>query len=748
MSVISVKAKVGKKLFYNEDSMFGGYSFYLNKSDADIKVDEKWGNFVVIGNCPMLIEGKQYEFTIKPNWSKKYGDGYEFVDVKERKLTTVSDQQEYLRQVLSKKDAETIIKAYPNVMIVDFIKEGKVKLEDLKGIKEAKAKRIIERLTMYENMQIALVELKDLDVSMNALQRLIDHFGSQEMLIQKVKENIYALTEVEMFAFKKVDEYAMNRGDDPTSPNRIVACFEHIVKEEGKDGHSWTHVDQLLKRAEELLNVPLDNIQKVLHEVKEDSEKFYVKEDKFTLNQYYYYESQIKKHLDRLMNTYTPTQNVIPIEELEKEVGFTFTDEQREAIHMAQQSGIFVLNGKGGVGKTSVLKGIIDSMNNNNYMTCALSGKAAKVLSSKGMKSMTIHRMIMGDIDYDVVVLDEASMVNSQLFYQIVSNLPDGTKFIIVGDNGQLPPIGLAAIFEDLILTKKYPNKELTIVHRQAQKSGILSIANKVRDGQSFNGRYDYSQQVYGELKDMVLMPVSNREDIFDQIVQIAKGYYEKYGEKSFTDFQILTAVKQRGQNSVKNLNKELQGVFNDLDKDCLERNGYQFRELDKIIQSGNNYHAFAYPDMDTYEELKKYEKEEILDDEELVERIIKCSVFNGTIGKIEHINFDKKEVLIKFEDLEGLVAYSQSDLVMIELAYAITVHRSQGMGIKNVLFTFDYVAYKLLSKQMIYTAFTRASEKLVVICENGALHKAIETDHGSTRNTFLKDLLVRDKDE
>lgn len=740
--VINVSARVGKKLFYNDDNAYGGFSFYLKKADSEIIVDKKWGNFVVVGNCPMMLEGKQYDFSIKSSWNKKYGNGYEFVDVKERKLVTVEDQQEYLRQVISGKDAEVIISAYPNELIIDLIKEKKLDLTKLRGIKESKAKRIIDRLSTYENLQLALVELKDLGVSMNALQRLVEHFGTQDDLIAAVKENIYVLTEVELFGFIKVDEYAMNRGDSPSSPYRILACFEHIVKEEGKDGHSWIHVDDLLKQSENMLEIETDEIVTVLKNIGDKDEKFVIKDQKFTLKKHYFYEKQIKFHLDRLMKTYQPPENIISIDEVEKGVGFQFTNEQRDAIEKAQVNGVFTLNGKGGSGKSSVLVGIINSLNNENYMTCALSGKAAKILSSKGLKAMTIHRMLMGGEDYDIVILDEASMVNSQLFCSLVSSLQDGTKVIIVGDQGQLPPIGLAAVFEDLVLTKKYPHVELTKVHRQAEKSGILTIANTVRDGNQFNGRYDYKMTTYGELKDMVLIPLANREDIFGHILNIAKGYYEKYGEKSFTEFQILTAVKQRGENSVRNLNKELQKVFNDITKDSLERGGYEYRHGDKIIQNGNYYHAIAFSDMDTYRELQYYEREELLEDEELKERVNPCSVFNGTLGRIHYVNFDKKEVLIDFEDMEGYVAYSHSDLSMIELAYAITVHKSQGMGVKNILATFDYVAYKLLSKQMVYTAFTRASEKLVVICENGALHKAIETDQSSTRRTFLKEML------
>lgn len=755
MTLINVKARVGKKLYYNQETAWGAFSFYLIDSDEKITLDKTWNNFVVTGDCPMMMEGKEYEFVMKPSWSKKYGDGYEFVEVKERKLNTIQDQQEYLRQVISKKDAEILISAYPNVMIVDYIRENKIDLTKLKGIKEGKFKKIVENVSTYENLKLALVELKDLGISMNAMKRLVNHFGNQETLINRIKENIYSLTEVELFGFTKVDEYAMKRGDDPDSIYRIKACFEHVIKTEGKDGHSWVHIDEFLQKVENLLEIETHKIVNIINQLEENPENFHIENEKVSLKLYHMYESGIKKNLDRLLKNYQKQNEFKSIEDIEEDVKLTFTSEQREAIQLAQQSGVFVLNGKAGTGKTTVLKGIIDSHFDIQYIACALSGKAANVLASKGIESSTIHRLLQvgkdgkfvynssNHLSHDLIVLDESSMVNSQLFYSLLQAIPNGAKVIIVGDSGQLPPIGLAAVFDDLVNTKAFPNKELTQVHRQAQKSGILTTANMIRDGEKINGRYEFKNKTFGELQDMVLIPVKDREDIFEYIVDVAKGYFEKYGESTFTDFQILTAVKNKGQNSVKNLNKELQGVFNDLDKDFLEKNGYEYRESDKVIQSGNNYSALIFPDMKTYEELKDHEKEEILEDEEMSAMVDLGSVFNGTLGRIKHINFEKKEVLIQFEDINGLVVYTNSELSMIELAYAITVHRSQGIGVKNVLATFDYVAYKLLSKQMVYTACTRASEKLVIICENGALHKAIETDLGSTRNTFLKVMLM-----
>lgn len=753
--IIEVKAVVSKELFYRD--MFGVYSFTPIRTSEKVNVNEDYNTFVVTGTCPQLIKGKTYDFSIVPSKHKKYGDGYSFVEIKARKLITIEEQQEYLRQVVSNKDANAIIAAYPNEMIVDIIKAGKVDVNNVKGVKEKKLKQVLGKLTMYENLQVALIELKDLQISMNSLRNLVDHFGSQDVLIDKIKENIYILTEVDMFSFKRIDEYAMKRGDDPESVYRIKSCFEHIVKENANDGHSWINVESLITKAENLLDIPTVKILNVINQIKENPKRFYFDGELFSLKKFYQYESEIKRHLDRLMNTYQQKggKDVEElIAEIEESLGVTFTDEQRDAIRISKQNGVFVLNGKAGSGKTFTLQGIIKAHPKDNYMTCALSGKAARILDSKGLKSSTIHRMLgvggngqfqfneEDKLPYDIIVVDESSMANAQLFYSILQAIPDGGKIIIVGDNAQLASIGVGAVFDDLLSTGHYPSKELTKVHRQAQKSGILMEANKVREGQQINERYNFDSKTYGELNDFVLIPRKDRENIFGDIIEISKGFLNKYGQSWFHEYQILTALKQRGENSVKNLNIELQKVFNDVEKDSIERGGYHFREDDKVIHSGNNYSAIVVPDMKTYDDIECDISG--LDEETMIEMgIAQKSVFNGTIGKIIRINFEKKETLIEFEDVEGFVVYDVPMLSMIELAYAITIHRSQGMGVKNILATFDFVAYKMLSKQLVYTAMTRASEKLVLICENAALHMAIETDQGSTRNTFLKKLIM-----
>lgn len=430
--------------------------------------------------------------------------------------------------------------------------------------------------------------------------------------------------------------------------------------------------------------------------------------------------------------TYIKVNNIDEkIKEVEDEQGFQFTDEQKEIFYLLNKHNVVIVNGKAGTGKTASLKGALSgAFKEYQHVCCALSGKAAKIITEKGLNGSTIHRMLKVDpttgkfifnykekLPYDIVVIDESSMCNIFLFYSVVSAVKKGAKLIIQGDSEQLPSISAGAIFYDLLKSGTFPQKELTIIQRQAQKSGILSVANLVREGKQINGRNNYKKQIYGELKDLHLVPLENREHIKDVILDICK----KYQGKDLYEFQVLVGLKQRGDISAKTLNVELQKIFNDITKPFIKRNGYEYREGDKIIQNGNVYGTGENGDI---------------------------NIYNGTIGIIEYIHTDsnsKSYMGIKFEGINEIIEYEADEIDNIELAYAITVHKSQGSTIKHVIFAFDYSAYMILSRQFCYTGITRASKGCMVICENKALTHAIRTNHSGNRNTFLYSMLMEE---
>ena len=731
---IELRVIVDKKLFYNDDSMFGVYAFKPLEKEDQIKTMNDWGNFIVSGNTPELFMNREYEIIIEPSEHPKYGKGYSFVLVKQKKPTSVSEQHTYLRTMLKEKQAERIIEKYPNEKIIDLMREDEFDYSDIKGIGEKTYYKIKNYLLANLDMQEALVELNDLNISFKMMKRLIDHFGSPEVVVKKINSNIYNLTEVDGFGFKKVDEYALNRGDSKTGKNRIISATKYILEEDAKSGHSWMSYIGLKEKLLNLLQIDVNYIDNILEKLRKSNNEFYFDEDKVALKKYYNYEKQIKKKLYQLLwaeNQFNINDIENRIIKAEEKFGVVYTDEQKEAIRKAVKHNVFILNGRAGTGKSLTVAGILEVLNDYQHCCCALSGKASNILSEKGLNSMTIHRMLgfnprggfkynsKKPLPYPIVVLDESSMCSSQMMFSIINAIQKGGKIIFVGDNGQLSPIGCGSVFEDLLNANKFPQQELTKIHRQAQKSGILKKANEVRDGKQITERYNYSKQVYGELKDFVTIPVQKRDNIQEMILDICRNF-----KKNVYDFQVIVGNKSKGDISVVKLNNEIQKIFNKNGGNTIKRGKYTYKIGDKIIHNGNNYEAGENGEQE---------------------------IFNGTLGKIVNIELGDEErethdkIYIDFDGVEETIVYEKDELDKIELAYAITNHRSQGSTIPYVLFAFDFTSYLLLSRQFVYTGITRSSKGCVMICENKALHHAIRTDHSGLRRTFLYDLLVKE---
>lgn len=721
---IELKVKIDRKLYYDDKSSFGVYAMSPVTNKRAVILNQ-YDNFVVNGNCPELVIGSEYEMIIEPTIHKKYGNGYSFVKVHMKKPTSINEQHTYLRAIVSEKLAEQLIKKYPNEKILDLIKEDKIDFSDIKGMAQKTYDKV--KRDLFENIEIqeAIVELNDLNISFTAMKKLIEHYGDPAIVIEKVKKNIYALCAVKFFGFIKVDQYAMNRGDDKNNPERIKASFSYLLNQEEQTGHCWISTTDLIDEAQKLLEIEKVTIAKVLNEFMDEKYAPVIKVgDRIALRQTYQQELYIKDKLKELLNSnskFNVGDFSTKIKGIEDDQGFAFTDEQKEAIQLAVKHNVFILNGKGGVGKTATLKGILGVLNKYRHVACALSGKASKIMNSHGLNASTIHRMLgMGKdgfahneespLEEDIIVMDEASMCSASLFYSVVRAIENGSKLIIVGDSGQLASIGSGAIFDDLIRSRSFPMKELTVIQRQAAKSGILSEANKIREGKQIVGRYESKTQVYGELKDFVLFPVENKSIIKDLVLDVCHKY-----NGDTKDFQVLCGLKNRGDLSVKNLNNEIQKIFNNTNQPFIKRGSYHYYKGDRVIQNGNNYDAGEFKNK---------------------------QVFNGTLGEIAKLDSKEGKVWIEFEGVDELIPYDLTQMDQIELAYAITVHKSQGSTIKNVVFAFDYSSYTLLSRQMVYTGVTRASKACVLICETGALHHAIRTDHGGSRRTFLYDLL------
>lgn len=716
-----------------------------------------YGNISLQGTTRKLMEGEKYEIKFEGVHNHaKHGSFYKLVSVTPAKLDSIEDQDRFLLSIITPPQFKSLKEAYPNVLLVDLILEKKVDTKKTKGIKAKSLATITAKVEKNMHISILLSKLNELELSTKMLDKLMNHFGEVDVILDVIEKNIYQLCAIRGLGFKTIDGAALRRGDLPTNKNRIAACFNHLLGVDNQNGHTWSVRDRLIDDATELLYIDQELIIGRLNELRSSSE-LYCEDGKVSITRIRNQEKEIYRHLKRIRDSYVAVNGVEEkvaerLSKVEEQQGFEFTEEQKFTISDSAKHGVAVINGGGGVGKTAIAKGLVDVLGEEDYHSAALSGKASMVLLSRNIKSSTIHRMLGYDgrsfahneespLKFSTLILDEMSMIDTNLFLSVLRALPDGVKLLILGDSSQLSSIGVGNILQDLIDTRAFPTYELKQVHRQAAKSGILELSQKIRFGEQPMPYGSSGKEVYGELQDQTLISYTDKNSIPSDIIKIAKSYQINIKKpEDLYDFQVVVANRERGALSVRNINTELQKVFNDVSKSSLNRNGYDFLENDKVISQGNQYGMSAYRSLSHYNNHQGLIREIGEDDAPEIDEI---DVYNGTIGHIHTLLIDEKVVLVKFEGIDSLVALEQGDgMDKIDLAYAITVHKSQGAQFPLLLFAVDFGAYNLLSRQLIYTALSRAQKKGVALVEGKALYQAIENDISQTRRTFLADFM------
>lgn len=778
-----IKVKVSKVLYYKKESMWGIISVTPSENQDGFSFTPKlnyWKSFVIKGNIPMEFKvGQEYDIEVSDLKSDaKQGDFYEVVRVHIEALDSVEAQQRFLQAIVNEHKASLILEAYPDSMIVDDIKNGVIDLTSIKGIGEYTAKKIKEEIEVNKDMGALMVELSDLNLTARMLKNIVKKFGSSTMALARVKDSLYSLCSVSGISFKRVDEVALLRGEDKFGANRIRAYSEHCFDEIANQGHSWVNEREFLEKAIADLDIIGTYIREYMA-TDDGQERFYWQTDKKRISSMRMYQNERNtlRNLLRLASKYEAPKNINYDNEIswaEQKLGVVYTEEQRNAIAESLKHGVFILNGKGGTGKTTVVKGIVEVVESLglSYRACALSGKASQVLLSKDINSATIHRTFSiglddfsddNELDLDVIIIDESSMINAGLFSTLLNRIKSGAKVVIVGDSGQLSGIGHGDVLRDLLQTKFFMSVELMQIHRQAQDSGIIDLASKIRRGEQVCGARFEGKEVYGVNKDMLLFGYQDKEQIPVDLERYLRGHKKNVKTpQDLMDIQVVVATKERGGLSAKSVNILAQSIFNDLSKDFISSAGYDYREGDKVIVKGNAYNIDYYEDVQHF-----YTAQEEKAMRELMPKVVEYDedgeviqeeeeplnptgdLFNGTMGIVKGILYDKdsegnetKALAVEFEGL-GLVVFESNKLDSLDLAYAVTCHRLQGSTIKNVFVVLDYSAFSLLSRQWVYTAITRASRKCVLMVESPALVKAIGTDSSGNRQTFLGDMIV-----
>ncbi len=692
-----------------------------------------------VGKFPNICDGECVE--VEGEFVKHARFGEQF-SVKNVKITPPNTEEGIIRYLSSglihgvgPVTASNIVKAFgKNTLdIIEFTPE---RLAEVRGVSTNKAMEIAEQFGSVKRMQRTVIFLQNYGISTNLAIKIFNRYGdkSEEIL----NDNPYRLVEdIEGIGFFTADKIAQSLGIKPDSEFRYRAAILHVLKENSdKGGHTYIHLENLVEDVSTLLkqNIEHDNIVGVLEKLTIDGVTKYFKQDELecvALSKYYNMEKSIACTLQLLDSCVDKTvidiEDEIKMYELVNKI--SMHDNQKEAVRVAVQNGVSVITGGPGTGKTTIVKCILQIYKSfrKRVLLMAPTGRASKRLSeSTGMEAMTIHRALeldytnsnmffynnMNKLPYDVVIIDEVSMVDCQLMYYLTRALRQGTQLILVGDKDQLASVGCGNVLADILASKQFEVVCLTQIYRQSQDSLIITNAHAINNGKM--------PVINNKSKDFFFSEKTEQEDVLNTIVSMCTNRIPNFLNVDSSKIQVLAPMKA-GIIGIDNINKKLQEKINppSINKMELELDKCIFRVNDRVMQTTNNYER----------SWRKASGE------------IGSGVFNGDIGVISEIDINTNQVTIDFEDGRRSV-YLKSELSELILSYAITIHKSQGSEFDAVVIPVLSGPPMLLTKNLLYTAVTRAKKMVVLVGTKQCIARMIHNNHTQVRFTMLRHFL------
>lgn len=696
-------------IYYNEDN---GYTV------MEVLVDSLRTSIVLIATTTNPVQG--VTLYVEGEWKKHQTYGKQFVSTvcNEIMPDTVYGIKKYLGSGLIKGvgpvTAEKIVSLFGE-KTPDIIENHPEKLKEVPRLGQKKIDELVASWNEQKHMFDIMVFLKSFDISTLYAVKIYKLYGKEA--INVLKDNPYKLiTDVEGIGFIKADTIALKMGYDMTSAKRCEAGIIYTLNQFAEEGNTYALKSFLSPEVANLLNLlPSlidDNIDNMIKK-----ETLIEVDNKIFLPYYYKAEKFIANKLYSLLTSYKDKENIndTQINDIEKHLNIEYNEQQKEAIKTALLSNIMVLTGGPGTGKTTVTKGIITAFRllNKEILLAAPTGKAADRMSdATGSEAKTIHRLLqynprigyVHNEDYplmgDVLILDEVSMVNVQLMNHLLKAVPIDMKLILIGDVDQLPCIGAGNILSDLINSNIIPVVKLDKIFRQAASSKIITTAHAINHGEI--------PQIKNEKdSDLFFLNEINEETMVETISNLVKNRLpNKYNIKP-TEIQVLTPMK-KGILGTKNLNDVLQKILNTNAVDEIKYGDTIFKEKDKVMQIKNNYDK---------------------------------GVFNGDSGYIQSIDKTTKNVTVIFR--KQIVDYDFSELDELMLAYAVTVHKSQGSEYPIIVMPLTKAHYIMMKRNLIYTGITRAKSLCVLIGQKQTLYMGINNIDTTKRNTYLKEMLL-----
>jgi RecD/TraA family predicted helicase len=756
MAIVDFKCKVKKVLFPKTPlyaGCYAGLSVIVSEGYEHIYRDEKWGTTVIKGNIPVIDNETEYSIKAEMIEDEKYGKQYKIINMSNRnnKLEDNEEGHKFLKLLLTATQYGNLMNGTETP--IKLLEEEDVKaLSKIKGFGEKTALKLIGKYNANKGSsgdRLLLSKYNLTDHEQRALLNACE--GNALVAVQKLKADPYFMCKIKGFGFKRVDDIVIrNEILLPKDKRRIKAYIEFLFKELGNNiGSTYTFVDDVYDTTMDILNMEKDEEYLISEALREmlDEGIIWTDENRYriALREYYDLERDVAKELIRLKNckgnlTFNNWEE--RIKKMEENQGWSLDEGQREASKSILNNKVFVTIGKAGSGKSSTLRAGLEMIEGEyKILQCCLSGKASNVLlEATGIESSTIHRALKfvpergftydknNKLDVDVCVIDEIGMVDLKLFYSLIQALPDKCYLIMLGDSSQLPNLSVGNLLEDMVNSEIIHINELTKIHRQGLNSKIKTTSFDVSNGKQITEKTENDYIIEdGDLKEIIL---NNRENILDSIISEYKKLLKTYSPQ---DISVITAKRDKGELSAFNINQEIQKVlYREGEKGLVvpydkERNT-KFHIGERVMNIQNNYKLERY-DLD-------YSN---MDEEEYKNNLV--AIYNGQCGTITHIDYEKVELVIKFDNNIEVI-FKKEDLSNIVLGSSFTVHKSQGSTIPATICVFSYSDYSLLSRQLVYTSITRAKHYCVLIAENKALRYAIRTNDVIRKNTFLCEML------
>lgn len=602
------------------------------------------------------------------------------------------------------------------------------------------AMSIAEQFNGKRQMRQSVIYLQEYGISVNMAVKIYKYYG--EKIYEIMEKNPYKLAEdITGIGFKIADAIALKAGFYQDSEYRIKAGILYVLQQSGSNGHCYLPENELVEETAYLLGIEKENVEKELDNLTLNKElviEEYDGERMLYQSNLYYMEMNCARMLHDLNIPYKIKPAVLEkkIAAIEKKDNIELDKLQKDAVFQAVQNGIMIITGGPGTGKTTTINTIIQIMESEGFdiLLAAPTGRAAKRMSeTSGMEAQTIHRMLEIDggsldddksgmhfqrnetkpLEADVIIVDEFSMVDIYMLYALLKAIVPGTRLIMVGDVNQLPSVGPGNVLKDMIKSEFCNVVKLSRIFRQAAESQIVTNAHKINAGEQI--------KLDNKNMDFFHLERNNSRDVINVTIQLIMKNLPPYVDATSYDIQVLTPMR-KGELGVENLNKVLQAYMNPKmqGKNEHEFHGVIFRENDKVMQIKNNYQI-------------KWQKKNRFDD--VVDE--GTGVFNGDTGIIKQIIEAAEVVYVEYEEGK-IVEYGFSDMDEMELAYAITIHKSQGSEYPAVILPIISGPRMLLNRNLLYTAVTRAKKCVTIVGSADTIRKMIQNVNEQKRYSTL----------